>query len=114
MKGERTDFGLYKSSADPLWKEPRMNEKRYSGRDGGRREGEEERGEGRQTHDRRGEMDHNYVEWTERRMREAKNRQGRRGKRGRRREMWTTYSAPSLAHHHAKPPKEWNSCAHDE
>ena len=61
-----------------------------------------------------GEMDHNYVEWTERRIGEAKNRQGRRGKRGRRREMWTTYSAPSLAHHHAKPPKEWNSCAHDE
>ena len=54
MKGERTDFGLYKSSADPLGKESRMNEKRYSGRDGGRREGEVERGGGRQAHDRLG------------------------------------------------------------
>ena len=52
MKGERTDFGLCSSSADPLGKESRMNEKRYSGRDGGRREWEEERGGGRQTHDR--------------------------------------------------------------
>ena len=63
-------------------REARMNEKRYSGREVRRRRAGEEEGDGGRHMTGAGEMDHNYVEWTERRRRrgEAKNRQ--RGDRG--------------------------------
>ena len=64
MKGERTDFGLYKSSADPLGAGSKDEREEVF------RQGRREKRNGEKV-DRHmtgaGEMDHNYLEWTERR-----------------------------------------------
>ena len=115
MKGERLDFDPTKIRVHQTFsgRKVRLNGVEHgwsypvSKEEGGRREGYNV------LRQRTVEKGNNYVERKERRTGSPESLRGEGDKeREREREMQTTYSAPSLAHH-AKPPKERNSCAYD-